>query len=200
LPNPLPQELAPTCAEGGIIGAVAGIIGTIMACEIIKNIVGIGEDLTGRLLILDGLNMKFSEIKIPKDTACAVCGNEPTIKELIDYNQFCNGRDDFEIEEITPKKLQEKISRNEPVQIIDIRDAAQRALFKIDGAKIISPNDLKTLWHEIDPNVCAVFVCQVGKQSNFAIKQILRAGFKGHALNLKGGSDAWRKEFYRNLR
>src|SRR3989338_838969 len=141
-PEPPPPGMVPSCAEGGVLGVLPGIIGLIQATEAVKEIVGIGRSLAGRLLVYDALQMSFRELKIKKDTNCPVCGDHPTIKQLIDYDQFCgltrggstvqNG-----VQEISVEELQTKLDRNEDFFLVDVREPFEHQIAKIKHAKLI---------------------------------------------------------------
>jgi adenylyltransferase/sulfurtransferase len=214
-PEPPPPGLVPSCAEGGVVGVLPGIVGCIQANEVIKLIVGgnggsvgggtNGSDantLIGRLLLFDAWQMKFRELKLDKDPACPICGANPTIHELIDYEQFCGLKKDKPeepVETITAKELKERLDSNKPVQIIDTREPHERAIAKFPNAKAIPLGQMVRRMDEFDPNVDAVFICKIGQRSIFAIRALQGAGYKGRLLNLKDGINAWAREVDKSL-
>jgi adenylyltransferase/sulfurtransferase len=196
-PSPPPPGLVPSCAEGGVVGVLPGIVGTIQACEVIKLIVGNGEGLLGRLLLFDAWRMKFRELKIEKDSQCPICGSNPSIRELIDYEQFCGlnpAPDEKPVETITARELKERIDRGDALQIIDIREPHERAIAKFPGAKPIPLGQMTRRIDEFDPAMDAVFLCKIGQRSVFAIRALSEAGYKGRLLNLQDGVNAWARD------
>ncbi|MDR2709626.1 MAG: ThiF family adenylyltransferase [Elusimicrobiota bacterium] len=195
LPKPPEPEFAPNCADGGVIGAVCGIIASIGASEIIKLAAHVGESLAGRLLMVNVLDMTFRQAQIKKDENCSVCGKAPTItlNNLPNYQYFCGVQND-EINSIGARELKEKIDKKESLQIIDIRTLAQISLYKFPNAKIISLESIAARKDELDPNITAVFICQFGQRSALAIKALKKAGYKGRMLNLKDGLKEWKKD------
>jgi adenylyltransferase/sulfurtransferase len=196
-PEPPPPGLVPSCAEGGVVGALPGIVGAIQANEVIKLIVGGADSLTGRLLLFDAWKMKFRELKLDKDPHCPVCGESPSIHELIDYEQFCglkkSGAEE-PVETITARELKEKLDRNEPLQIIDIREPHERVIAKFPEARAIPLGQMARRIDEFDPKIDAVFICKIGQRSVFAIRALREAGYTGRLLNLKDGINAWARE------
>jgi adenylyltransferase/sulfurtransferase len=196
-PEPPPPGLVPSCAEGGVLGVLPGIVGTIQANEVIKLIVGGGESLTGRLLLFDAWKMKFRELRLDKDPHCPVCGKNPSIHELIDYEQFCGlkkDQDEAPVETITARELKERMDRKEPLQIIDIREPHERAIVKFPQAKAIPLGQMVRRKEEFDPAVDSVFICKIGQRSVFAIRALKEAGYTGRLLNLVDGLNAWARE------
>ncbi|GHV28624.1 molybdenum cofactor biosynthesis protein MoeB [Spirochaetia bacterium] len=196
-PEPPPPGLVPSCAEGGVVGVLPGIVGTIQANEVIKLIVGGGDSLTGRLLLFDSWKMKFRELKLDKDPHCPICGKEPTIHELIDYEQFCGLKkhtDEAPVESITATELKERLDKNDPIQIIDTREPHERAIVKFPQAKVIPLGQMVRRIDEFDPKIDAVFICKIGQRSIFAIRALQEAGYTGRLLNLKDGINAWARE------
>ncbi|MDR2607238.1 MAG: molybdopterin-synthase adenylyltransferase MoeB [Treponema sp.] len=196
-PEPPPPGLVPSCAEGGVVGVLPGIVGTIQANEVIKLIVGGGDSLVGRLLLFDAWKMKFRELRLDKDPHCPICGTNPTIRELIDYEQFCGlkkntGEDP--VETITAKELKERFDRNDPLQIIDIREPHERAIVRFPNAKPVPLGQMARRIDEFDPSIDAVFICKIGQRSIFAIRALREAGYTGRLLNLKDGVNAWARE------
>lgn len=199
-PAPPPAGLVPSCATGGVVGVLPGIIGTIQANEIIKLIVGGGEVLTGRLLTLDAWKMKFREVKICKDENCPVCGKNPTIRELetYDYADFCGVKQQEEEEEpvegIEAKELKRRLDAGERITIVDVREPHERAITKFLDAKVIPIGQLGRRQNELDPAVDTVFVCKEGKRSILAVNTLREAGYKGRMYNLKDGINAWARD------
>ncbi|MDR3248711.1 MAG: molybdopterin-synthase adenylyltransferase MoeB, partial [Treponema sp.] len=203
-PEPPPPGLVPSCAEGGVVGVLPGIVGCIQANEVIKLIVGstelsnnTAESLIGRLLLFDAWKMSFRTLKLDKDPQCPVCGENPSIHELIDYEQFCGLKkqlDEEPIETITAKELKARMDNNDPLQIIDIREPHERAIVKFPQAKPIPLGQMERRIGEFDPAVDAVFICKIGQRSIFAIRALREAGYTGRLLNLKDGLNAWARE------
>jgi adenylyltransferase/sulfurtransferase len=180
-----------------VVGVLPGIVGTIQANEVIKLIVGGADSLVGRLLLFDAWKMKFRELKLDKDPHCPICGKEPSIHELIDYEQFCGLKKDHDeepVEAITATELKERLDRNEPVQIIDTREPHERAIAKFPQAKAIPLGQMVRRMEEFNPKIDAVFICKIGQRSVFAIRALREAGYTGRLLNLKDGINAWARE------
>ena len=196
-PSPPPPGLVPSCAEGGVMGVLPGIIGTIQAAETIKLIVGGAKPLIGRFLVFDAWRMSFRELKLTKDPNCPVCGENPSIRELIDYEQFCglNKEQDGEpIETITAIDLKRRLDNGERVQFIDIREPHERAIVKFPGAVVMPLGQLARRMDELDSAVDAVFLCKIGQRSILGIRALREAGYKGRLLNLQDGLNAWARD------
>ncbi|MBR1396866.1 MAG: molybdopterin-synthase adenylyltransferase MoeB [Selenomonadaceae bacterium] len=203
-PSPPPPGLVPTCAQGGVVGVLPGIIGTIQANEIIKLIVGGGAPLINRLLVFDAWKMKFRELKISKNEDCPICGKHPTITSLedYDYDEFCGLKVDEEeepIESMPAQELKRRLDSDEPVTIIDIREPHERAIVKFPATKIIPIGQLARRQDELDPKIDTVFICKEGKRSILAIRTLREAGYKGNMYNLKDGINDWAKNVDRSL-
>ncbi|MDR3280147.1 MAG: molybdopterin-synthase adenylyltransferase MoeB [Synergistaceae bacterium] len=201
-PSPPPPGLVPSCAEGGVLGVLPGIVGTIQACEAIKLIVGGADSLIGRLLLLDAWSMKFRELRIERDPNCPICGASPTIRGLIDYEQFCGiglPSDEAPIETITAVELKERLDRGDRLQLIDIRESHERAIVKFPGAKYIPLGQMARRVDEFDPSADAVFLCKIGQRSVFAIRALRDAGYDGRLINLKDGVNAWARDVDKSL-
>lgn len=201
-PSPPPPGLVPSCAEGGVMGVLPGIVGTIQAAEVIKLIVGGNDGLVGRLLLFDAWMMKFRELKIKKDENCPICGKVPSIHELIDYEQFCGLKKDAHekpIATLTALELKGRLDQGEEIQLIDIREQHERAIVKFPGAKVIPLGQLSRRMDEFDPTLDAVFLCKIGQRSVFAIRALERAGYTGRMFNLQDGMNAWARDVDRNL-
>jgi adenylyltransferase/sulfurtransferase len=199
-PAPPPPGLVPSCAMGGVVGVLPGIIGTIQANEVIKLIVGGGEPLIGRLVTLDAWRMKWRELKICKDPDCPVCGKNPTITELeeYDYEDFCGIKqqeeEDEAVEGIEAKELKRRLDEGEKITIIDVREPHERAIVKFLDAKVIPIGQLARRQNELDPTIDTVFVCKEGKRSILAVNTLREAGYKGKMYNLKDGINAWARD------
>ncbi|MDX5627495.1 MULTISPECIES: molybdopterin-synthase adenylyltransferase MoeB [unclassified Brenneria] len=196
-PAPPPPGLVPSCAEGGVVGVLPGIIGTIQAAEVIKLIVGGADSLVGRLLLFDAWQMSQRELKLEKDPGCPICGQHPHITELIDYEEFCGlkpAEDEIPVESISAAELKARLDAGEPLQLIDIREPHERAIVKFPGAKVVPLGQIARRIDEFDPAVDAVFLCKIGQRSIFAIRALQQAGYQGKLLNLKDGVNAWARE------
>jgi sulfur-carrier protein adenylyltransferase/sulfurtransferase len=199
-PEPPPPGLVPSCAEGGVLGVLPGIIGAIQANEAIKLILGEGNPLIGRLLLFDAMQMKFRELKLRKDPDCPVCGTHPTITKLIDYQQFCgitppSAEPALAPEwEITPKELKARMDRGDRPYILDVRNPEEWQIARLEGAHLIPLPELSQRYAELDKNQEIVVHCKSGKRSQKALEFLRdQAGFK-NLKNLKGGIDLWAQE------
>jgi molybdopterin/thiamine biosynthesis adenylyltransferase/rhodanese-related sulfurtransferase/molybdopterin converting factor small subunit len=199
-PEPPPPGLVPSCAEGGVLGVLPGIVGAIQANETIKLILGIEGSLINRLLLFDALQMKFREFKLRKDPKCPVCGEQPTVKELIDYEEFCGIVPQPQPsaaetpEEITATELHERLSRGDKLQIIDVREPHEFEIARIEGTRLIPLGHVVNRMNEIDPSVETVVHCKGGVRSAKAIEALKLAGYPGRLINLRGGITAWSDE------
>jgi sulfur-carrier protein adenylyltransferase/sulfurtransferase len=198
-PEPPPPGLVPSCAEGGVLGVLPGIIGVIQATEAVKLIAGIGEPLIGRFLIYDALRMHFRELKLRKDPDCPVCGTHPTVKKLIDYEQFCGLRPAAaEVVpvtasnslEISAVELKQRLDRGEKLRIIDVREPNEWQINRIPGAQLIPLGEIPRRYAELDPDEELVMQCKVGGRSAKAADFLRSVGFK-RVLNLRGGILEW---------
>ena len=192
-PSPPPPGLVPSCAEGGVMGVLPGIIGTIQAAETIKMIVGGAKPLVGRLLHFDAWRMKFRELNLEKDPNCPVCGKNPSIEELIDYEQFCGLKKDQNsepIEAITAVDLKKRLDSGDKIQFIDIREPHERAIVKFPNAIIMPLGQLVRRMEELDSSLDSVFLCKIGQRSILGIRALREAGYKGKLLNLLDGLNA----------
>jgi adenylyltransferase/sulfurtransferase len=197
-PEPPPPGLVPSCAEGGVLGVLPGIVGTIQANEVIKVILGAEGILLNRLLLFDAWKMKFRELKLKKNPNCPLCGENPTIKELIDYEEFCGLKqpvlEEKPLEEITATELKNLIDANPNLQIIDVRESFEFEIAKIPNTKLIPLGEVVNRANEIDANQTAIIHCKGGVRSAKAIRALQESGFAGHLINLKGGIGAWSDE------
>jgi len=199
-PEPPPPGLVPSCAEGGVLGILPGLVGVIQATEVIKLILGNGQPLVGRLLLVDALNMRFRELKLRKNRECPVCGDHPTVTQLIDYDQFCgivpetpqeknvkNG-----IPQITVKELKQRLDAGQDVQLIDVREPYEYQIAQI-GGKLIPQNDVPQRLAEIDRNREVVVHCKSGGRSQRIAEFLAQNGYP-QVSNLAGGILAWSEE------
>jgi adenylyltransferase/sulfurtransferase len=199
-PEPPPPGLVPSCAEGGVLGILPGLLGVIQATEVIKLILGEGEPLIGRLLLVDSLAMRFRELKLRKNPDCPLCGTHPTVTELIDYNQFCGIAPPTEptkeeakmqngIPQITPGELKKKLDAREDVFVLDVREPHEYQIANL-GAKLIPLGELPARTAELDKDKEIVVHCKSGGRSQKASEFLAQQGFK-HVSNLAGGITAW---------
>ncbi len=197
-PEPPPPGLVPSCAEGGVLGVLPGIVGTIQANEVIKVILGAEGILLNRLLLFDAWTMKFRELKLKKNPDCPLCGTNPTIKELIDYEEFCGLNlplaETPVVEEITATELSGLIKNDREVQIIDVREPHEYEIARIPQTKLIPLGEVVKRAKEIDPSRTAILHCKGGVRSAKAIADLRANGFSGRLINLKGGITAWSDE------
>jgi adenylyltransferase/sulfurtransferase len=196
-PEPPPPGLVPSCAEGGVLGVLPGIIGTIQATETIKLIIGKGEPLIGRFLIYDALRMRFRELKLRKDPDCPVCGTHPTVTRLIDYEQFCGvapaaeaGVSETITDEMQPRELKERLDRGEQIVVVDVREPQEYQINRIEGSRLIPLGELPQRYEELDPNAAIVMQCKSGMRSAKATQFLRGVGFK-NVRNLAGGILGW---------
>jgi molybdopterin/thiamine biosynthesis adenylyltransferase/rhodanese-related sulfurtransferase/molybdopterin converting factor small subunit len=196
-PEPPPPGLVPSCAEGGVLGVLPGIIGVIQATETIKLITGIGEPLIGRFMIYDALKMKFRELKLRKDPDCPVCGTHPTVTKLIDYEQFCGvtpaAPEPLTVNnatEITSVELKQRLDRGDKLKIVDVREPNEYQINRIAGSQLIPLGDIPKRYEELDRNDEIVVQCKMGGRSAKAADFLRSVGFT-RVLNLKGGILDW---------
>src|SRR6202171_4090287 len=197
-PEPPPPGLGPSCAEGGVLGVLPGIVGCIQAMEAIKLILGRGDALVGRLLLFDALAMKFRELKLRRNPACPVCGDHRTITKLIDYNEFCGIRGEeaaapvTQVPELTPREVKSRLDRKDDLFILDVREPHEYQICNING-HLIPLGELPRRVHELDSSREIVVHCRSGKRSAEAAEFLQKAGFR-KIWNLKGGILAWSDE------
>ena len=197
-PEPPPPGLVPSCAEGGVLGILPDLIGVIQATEALKLLLGRGESLSGRLLLIDALGMKFRELRVRRDADCPVCGDHPTILELIDYEAFCGiGVEDDtsadDVPEITATQLHRKLQRQPELRLLDVRNPNELEICSLEGALTIPLDQLSARTGELDPEWNVVVFCRSGVRSLRAIKQLQELGYS-RLTNLKGGILAWADE------
>lgn len=199
-PEPPPPGMVPSCAEGGVLGVLPGIIGVMQAIEAIKLIVGLGDPLIGRLVQFDALKLKFREFKLRRDPKCPVCGENPTIKELIDYEQFC-GIPQAAAEEaaeepipvISVQELKRKLDAKEKFVLVDVREKFEYDICRIPGSTLIPLGELPSRMSELDSADDIVLQCKTGGRSGRALKLLREAGFT-KLNNLEGGITAWSEQ------
>ncbi|HKQ05024.1 MAG TPA: ubiquitin-like small modifier protein 1 [Blastocatellia bacterium] len=194
-PEPPPPGLVPSCAEGGVLGVLPGIIGVMQAIETVKLILGKGESLIGRLVLFDALKMKFRELKLRKNPDCPICGTNPTITELIDYQEFCGVTPHEEVSvgkefEITPAELKARMERGDDFVLIDVREPEEYAIARIPGSRLIPRGTLPERVHELSSADDIVVHCKSGVRSGMAVDFLKQAGFR-RVKNLVGGILRW---------
>jgi adenylyltransferase/sulfurtransferase len=192
-PEPPPPGLVPSCAEGGVLGVLPGLIGTIQATETLKLLLGAGTPLIGRLLLIDALHLRLRTVNVRRDPACPACGTRE-IRELIDYEAFCGtssgaGR----VPEIEPHALARRLAAGAPIEIIDVREPHERAIARIEGARHVPLGSLADAIRSLDRASEIVVHCKGGSRSARAVEQLRAAGFP-NVWNLAGGIDRWAAE------
>ena len=197
-PEPPPPGLVPSCAEGGVLGVLPGVIGTIQAMETIKLILGKGEPLVGRLLLFNALKMQFRELKLRRNPNCPVCGENPIIRELIDYEEFCGVRGEEQaptqaVEEITPAELKRRLDAGDDIFLLDVREPVEWNICHLGGATLIPMNTVPARMHELDSAREMVVYCRSGKRSAQIVAFLKAAGFR-RVKNLQGGILQWSDE------
>lgn len=198
-PQPPPPGLVPSCAEGGVLGVLPGLIGTMMATEAVKLITGIGQPLIGRLLHVDTLSMKFRTFNLRRDPECPVCGDHPTITELIDYEGFCgipakaSSSTSDTMNELTVQELHQMLKSDEKFFLLDVREPFERDIARLDKAVLIPLGELANRTDELPRDVMIAVHCKLGGRSAKAVDFLRSAGF-GDVRNVAGGINAWSKE------
>ena len=203
-PEPPPPGMVPSCAEGGVLGVLPGIVGCIQATEILKLALGKGSSLVGRLLLFNALDMKFRELKLRRDPSCPVCGDKPTIKELIDYEVFCGiqpqpvatggNPDEVTVQEM--KRALEDASLN--IKVIDVREADEHQIARVNGVPLVPLSTLPRHFTALDPNQQYYIHCKSGVRSMKALNFLREQGFK-YLKSVKGGIGAWSDEIDHNV-
>jgi len=193
--EPPPPGLVPSCAEGGVLGVLPGLLGTIQATEAIKVILGAGDALIGRLLLVDALGARFRTVTVRRDPACPACGTGE-IRELIDYDQFCGtgvGDTTADLPQITATELAARLRRGDDIDLIDVREAHELDIARLDGARLIPLAQLPTALHTIDSARDVVVFCKSGSRSAAAASHLRSVGYR-RVWNLRGGITAWSNE------
>jgi adenylyltransferase/sulfurtransferase len=192
--EPPPADLVPTCAEGGVLGVLPGIIGSIQALETIKWILELGDSLAGRLLLFDGLAMKLRELTVRKDPTCPVCGEHPTVRELLDYQAFCGVGAEPGIGpmEVTVATLDKQLEQGMAVQLVDVRERYEWDICRLPGARHIPLGQLQARLGELDSGLPIIAYCHTGVRSLRAAQVLVGAGYR--SLSLAGGVEAWARE------
>ncbi|MFN7139077.1 MAG: molybdopterin-synthase adenylyltransferase MoeB [Limisphaerales bacterium] len=203
-PEPPPPGMVPSCAEGGVLGVLPGIIGCIQATEILKLALGKGSSLVNRLMLYNALDMKFRELKLRRDPKCPICGDNPTIKELIDYEVFCgipqepvaaNGNPD----EVDVQEMKRALDNpNLGIKVVDVRDPDEYEIAHIKGVPQIPLGSLPQRFTELDPNQTIYLHCKSGKRSMKALDFLRQQGFK-YVKSVKGGIEAWSDQIDHNV-
>ncbi|HAL56973.1 MAG TPA: molybdenum cofactor biosynthesis protein MoeB [Bacteroidetes bacterium] len=197
-PEPPAAGMVPNCAESGVFGVLPGIIGTIQANEALKLVLGIGDLLVGRLLLFDALSMKFTEIRLRRNPACPICGDTPTIDQLIDYEEFCklgtrsHPQEETLVPSLSVHQLKEKLDHGEDLFLLDVREQHEYELVNLKGY-LLPVREIKTRFHELDPSKEIIVYCHVGGRSAHAVRLLQERGFR-KVYNLSGGIDAWAAE------
>ena len=193
-PEPPPPDSVQDCAVAGVLGVLPGIMGSIQAVETMKLLIGLGDPLFGRLLLFNASDMTFNELRFKKNLDCPVCGRKPTVKELIDYEEFCGVRRVAPtVEEVAPMELKEKIDAGERIVLLDVREPFEYAFCRIENSKLIPLGELKGRVGELDRSAETVVYCHTGVRSARAVDLLSSQGFR-RVRNLKGGIKAWAEE------
>jgi molybdopterin/thiamine biosynthesis adenylyltransferase/rhodanese-related sulfurtransferase len=203
-PEPPPPGAVPSCAEGGVLGVLPGVIGLIQATEILKLVLGKGTSLLNRLLLFNALEMQFRELKLRRDPQCPLCGENPSITQLIDYQAFCGApppstTPTMHPDEVTVHEL--KRALDEPqlgIQVLDVREPDEHRIARINGARLVPLSTLSERFAELDPSQHYYLHCKAGGRSMNALEFLRQQGFK-HLKSVKGGITAWSDEIDRNV-
>jgi adenylyltransferase/sulfurtransferase len=206
-PAPPPPDLVPSCAIGGVLGVLPGIVGTMQANEVIKLIVGCAGTLVGRLLTFDAWNMKFRELKIKNDAGCPICGDTPTITEVASDEQMCEfcgmgaAAEETPVLEIAPLELKARLDGGEEIKVIDIREPHERAIakFTYNGIPAQAIPEGQLVRRSAELGAVSVILCKEGKKSIRAIRELYEADSKSVLLNLKDGINGWARDVDRSL-
>jgi adenylyltransferase/sulfurtransferase len=203
-PEPPPPGMVPSCAEGGVLGVLPGIVGCIQATEILKLAIGKGTSLVGRLLLFNALDMKFRELKLRRDPACPICGEHPTIKKLIDYEMFCGiapepANPAVNPEEVTVQDMKKAL--DDPklgIKVIDVREPDEYEIARVKGVPLLPLSQIQQRFTELDPNQHYYLHCKAGVRSLKALGFLREQGFK-YLKSVKGGITAWSDEIDSNV-
>ncbi|HCS12929.1 MAG TPA: molybdenum cofactor biosynthesis protein MoeB, partial [Zetaproteobacteria bacterium] len=197
-PEPPPPGLVPSCAEGGVLGVLPGVIGVIQATEAIKIILGKGSSLSGRLLLYDAMDMKFREVKLRRDPSCPACGDHPVIHEVVEYEQFC-GLPPTETQrqeealadyDITPKELKTMLDDSDKLFVLDVREPHEIEICAIDGTSKIPLGQIAERYAEVPSDMPVVVHCKLGGRSAQAVEFLRSRGYD-NVMNLSGGIIRW---------
>jgi len=197
-PEPPPPGMVPSCAEGGVLGVLPGIIGCLQAAEILKLAIGRGSSLVGRLLLFNALELKFRELKLRRDPQCPLCGEHPTIKELIDYEQFCGITPEAEPaanpDEVTVQDMKQALANPAlGIKVVDVREPDEYEIAHVNGVPLLPLSELPNRFTELDPNQQYYLHCKGGVRSLKAVNFLKQQGFK-YVKSVKGGISAWSDE------
>ena len=198
--DPPPPDAVPTCAEAGVLGVLPGLVGTIQTTEAIKLVLGVGDPMVGRLLLVDTLPMEFREVELRRDPDCAVCGDAPSITSLIDYEEFCGGAtaplaaplERPQVAEIDVEELRSRLGSGRGPVILDVRETHEWRISNLGpyGARLVPLGRLQEVLADLDPEEDMVVYCRTGHRSAIAVKQLASVGFE-RAVNLRGGINEW---------
>jgi adenylyltransferase/sulfurtransferase len=200
--DPPPPDMVPSCAEAGVLGVLPGLVGTVQATEAIKLVLGVGDPLIGRLLLVDTLQMEFREVELRRDPDCAVCGETPSITSLIDYEEFCGGTAPLAapperppVPEIDVEELRARLGSGRAPAILDVRETHEWSISNLGahGARLVPLGRLQEILRELDPQEDLVVYCRTGHRSAIAVQQLASVGF-ARALNLRGGINEWARK------
>ena len=200
--DPPPPDMVPSCAEAGVLGVLPGLVGTVQATEAIKLVLGVGDSLIGRLLLVDTLQMEFREVELRRDPDCAVCGETPSITSLIDYEEFCGGTTPLAaplerppVPEIDVEELRARLGSGRAPAILDVRETHEWSISNLGphGARLVPLGRLQEILRELDPEEDLVVYCRTGHRSAIAVQQLASVGF-ARALNLRGGINEWARK------
>jgi adenylyltransferase/sulfurtransferase len=194
-PVPPPPGMAPSCAEGGVLGVLPGVMGTLQATEVVKLVLGLGEIAGGRLVHYDALALGFSSFRVSRDPECAICGDDPSIAELVDYDAFCGGgaAADSTVPQLTPGEAA-KLIESVDTRFIDVRDAHERLVDSLPRSDHIPLNELIERGVPFPTSSQLVIFCATGSRSLLAAESLMKRGY-GDVHNLDGGLSAWRRAF-----
>jgi adenylyltransferase/sulfurtransferase len=196
--------MVPSCAEGGVLGVLPGIVGTIQATEILKLAIGRGSSLVGRLLLFNALDMKFRELKLRRDPKCPICGDHPTITKLIDYEQFCGiipepANPAMNPDEVTVQEMKRALDNPQlGIQVLDVRETDEQQIAQVAGVPLLPLSQLPQRFTELDPNRQYYLHCKSGIRSLRALQFLREQGFK-YLKSVKGGITAWSDEIDHNI-
>jgi adenylyltransferase/sulfurtransferase len=190
--DPPPAGLIPDCSQAGVLGVLPGLIGTLQATETLKLLLGLGEPLVGKLLLVDSLSMKFRTIAIQRDPNCPTCGVDRTNK-LIDYEQLCASRESDEVTTIAPQELAARLAEGESIDLIDVREPYEWEADRIDGARLIPLGDIPVSIGGVSSDRPTVLYCKSGSRSLQAARYLASAG-RANVASLAGGIDRWRAD------